>query len=70
VIEKTSATRTFAGTSSDYHTLAAGTGYVVLSLGIGQGAVTVAPLVILPIADSRRSKQWGVGATYNFGRRP
>jgi hypothetical protein len=70
-IERTSGTTTNAGSAPvDFHTtMATGTGYAMLGLGIARGAVTVTPIALLPIADGQRSKQWGIAATYNFGRR-
>jgi hypothetical protein len=68
--EGTSGTLTSNGASVKYNTLTSATGYTVLALGIARGSIAVTPVTYVPIGSTRRSSQWGVGATYNFGRRP
>jgi hypothetical protein len=68
--EGTSGTSTSNGVSVKYHTMMSATGYWALALGIARGTITVTPVTYLPIGSTRRRSQWGVAATYNFGRRP
>jgi hypothetical protein len=68
--EGTSGTSTSNGVSVKYTTQTSATGYWVLALGVARGTITVTPLTYVPIGSTSRKSQWGVGVTYNFGRRP